>query len=106
MAMHRDSARQAIAKAQHQQARSYNKGRKPVPHLVKGDRVLVNPHALEWVESKWEGKKLTQRWIGPFEVMQRINPNVYRLRMSSLYPGLPIFNYQHLKKYEELPAEF
>ena len=106
LAMHRDSARRAIAKAQEQQARSYNKGRKPVPPLKKGDRVLVNPHALEWLESKGEGKKLTQRWIGPFEVMQRINPNVYRLRMSILYQGLPIFNYQHLKKYEESPTKF
>ena len=106
LAMHRDSARAAIAKVQDQQARSFNKGRKPIPHLKKGDRVLVNPHALEWVESKGEGKKLAQRWIGPFEVIQRINPNVYRLRMSNLYPGLPIFNYQHLKKYEDSPSEY
>ena len=105
-AMHRESARQAIARAQDQQAKSFNKGRKPIPDLKKGDRVLVNPHALEWVESKGEGKKLTQRWIGPFEVMQRINPNVYRLHMSNLYPGLPVFNYQHLKKYEPSPAEY
>ena len=67
---------------------------------------MVNPHALEWVELKGEGKKLTQRWIGPFEVMQRINPNVYRSRMSNLYPGLPVFNYQHLKKYEDSPGEY
>ena len=65
--MHRDSARHAIAKAQDQQVKSYNKGWKPVPDLKQGDRVLVNPHALEWTESKGEGKKLTQRWIGPFE---------------------------------------
>ena len=68
--------------------------------------MLVNPHALEWLESKGEGKKLTQRWIGPFEVIQRVNPNVYHLRMSSLYPGLPVFNYQHLKKYVEAPPEY
>ena len=106
LAMHRDSARRAIAKAQDQQVKSYNKGRRPVPDLKQGDRVLVNPHALEWTESKGEGKKLTQRWIGPFEVIQRINPNVYRLRMSNLYPGLPVFNYQHLKKYVETPREY
>ena len=106
LAMHRASARAAIAKAQDQQARSFNKGRRPIPHLQKGDRVLVNPHALEWAESKGEGKKLMQRWIGPFEVTQRVNPNVYRLRMSNLYPGLPVFNYQHLKKYEDSPSEF
>lgn len=104
--MHRESARQAIAKAQDQQVKSFNKGRKPIPDLKKGDKVLVNPHALEWVESKGEGRKLTQRWISPFDVMQRINLNVYRLRMSNLYPGLPVFNYQHLKKYEPSPVEY
>lgn len=106
LAMHRDSVRCAIAKAQDQQVKSYNKGRKPTPDLKQGDRVLVDPHTLEWVEAKGEGKKLTQHWIGPFEVIQRINPNVYRLWMSNLYPGLPVFNYQHLKKYTEPPQEF
>ena len=67
--MHRDSTRRSIAKAQDQQVKSYNKGRKPVPDLKKGDRVLVNLHALESAESKGKGKKLTQRWIGPFEVI-------------------------------------
>ncbi|KAI5892236.1 uncharacterized protein SCHCODRAFT_02480933, partial [Schizophyllum commune H4-8] len=32
---------------------------------------------------------------------QRINPNVYRLRMDDRYPGLPIFNFEHLKPYHE-----
>jgi len=70
------------------------------------DRVLVNPHTLEWLESKGKGKKLTQCWIGLFKVIQQINPNVYHLQMSNLYPGLPVFNYQHLKKYVEMPQEF
>ena len=37
LAMHRESARAAIAKAQDQQARSFNKGRRPIPDLKKGD---------------------------------------------------------------------
>lgn len=104
--MHRDSVHAAIAKAQDQQAKSFNKGWKLIPHLKKGNRVLVNPRALEWVESKGKGKKLAQQWIGPFEVTQRINPNVYHLRLINLYPRLPIFNYQHLKKYEDSPMEY
>ena len=43
--MHRDSARLAIAKAQHDQASRYNAGRKPAPPLKEGERVLV-----EWGE--------------------------------------------------------
>ena len=104
--MHRSSARRAIAKAQDDQAKSYNQGRREIPTFKKGDRVLVNPHSLEWVESKGEGSKLKQRWIGPFEVAQAINPGVYRLKMSNRYPGLPIFNFSHLRKYNSSPEEF
>lgn len=103
LAMHRDSARRAIARAQDEQAKYYNRGRRAVPDFKKGDKVLVNPHALEWLESKGEGAKLTQRWIGPFEIQQKINDKVYRLRMSDKYPGLPIFNIDKLKRYIPSP---
>ena len=101
LAMHRDSTRRAIALAQDKQAAQYNKSRRPVPEFKKGSRVLVNPHSLEWVDSKGSGAKLKQRWIGPFEVIQTINPKVYCLRMSDQYPGLPVFNIEHLKPYTE-----
>ena len=106
LAMHRDSARRAIAKAQDEQAYQYNKGRKPVPDFKKGDRVLVNPHSLDWIDAKGSGTKLKQRWIGPFEITQKINPKVFRLRMSDKYPGFPVFNIEHLKRYEESGPEW
>ena len=64
-----------------------------------GDWVLVNPHSLEWVESKGEGSKLVQRWIGLFEILQRVGEDTYRLRLGDNYPGNPVFNLQHLKRY-------
>ena len=106
LAMHRDSARRAMAKAQEEQASQYNKGRRPVPDFKKGDRVLVNPHSLDWIDAKGGGAKLKQRWIGPFEITQKINPKVFRLRMSDKYPGFPVFNIEHLKKYEESGQEW
>ena len=71
-----------------------------------GDLVLVNPHSLELVEQKGQGAKLVQRAIGPFEVMEKINPLVYRLRLPANYPMHPVFNVQHLRKYRESPARF
>lgn len=103
--MEREAARLAIATAQHRQASNYNKGRRLV-EFDEGSLVLVNPHLLKWLESKGEGKKLVQRWIGPFEVMEQINPKVYRLRMGDNYPGSPVFNVDHLKKYSSSPKEF
>lgn len=103
--MHRQAARNAIAKAQAKQAASYNRGRR-VAEFEIGSLVLVNPHSLEWIESKGEGAKLVQLLIGPFEVMESISPKVYRLRMSDKYPGSPVFNVEHLKKYSSSPEEF
>lgn len=102
---HRRNARTSIAKAQDEQAEQYNKGRKPVPQFEVGSKALVNPHTLEWVEAKGGKKKLVQRWIGPFEVIQQINPNTYRLRMGDNYPGFPVFNISHLKKYKESDSD-
>jgi hypothetical protein len=103
--MHREAARLAVARAQVKQADHFNKGRR-IEEFQVGSLVLVNPHSLEWVESKGEGAKLVQRWIGPFEVMEKINPKVYRLRMNDRYPGSPVFSRDHLKRYIQSPAEF
>ena len=102
--LHREIARQAIAKAQEKQAATYNKGRRPC-EFYPGDLVLVNPHELEWSESKGEGAKLVQRWIGPFEVTERINPKTYRLRLDDRYPGSPVFNLEHLQRYIISPED-
>jgi hypothetical protein len=95
--LHRESAKRSIALAQDSQARNYNRRRRSIPDITIGSKVLVNPHALEWVESKGKSGKLVQRWLGPFEVIQRINPKVFRLRMSDQYLGSPMFNIDHLR---------
>jgi hypothetical protein len=99
--VHRENARIAIARAQDDQAKYFNRGRKEIPEFRVGSKVLINPHSLEWLESKGEGAKLVQRWIGPFEVLQKLNPKTYRLRLDHRYPGFPVFNYDHLKPYKE-----
>ncbi len=103
--MHWESARRAIAKAQEAQRRQYDKSHKPVPNIQPGSLILVNPHSLEWTKAKGKGVKLTQHWIGPFEVQQKVNPKMYRLRMGDNYPGLPIFNIDHLKVYHPSPPK-
>ncbi len=103
---HRESARLAIARAQETQAKYYDKNRKPFPNMEAGSLVLVNPHSLDWMESRGKGAKLIQRWIGPFEILEKVNPKVYRLRMSDKYPGNPVFNIEHPKPYKSSPPEF
>ena len=104
--LRREQARDALVLAQQRQAKAFNKNRRPVEEILPGDQVLVNPHTLKLVEVEGTGRKLVQRMIGPFEVMERINPNVYRLRLPDSYPMHPVINIEHLKKYRESPSEF
>jgi hypothetical protein len=99
MERHRQSARDALALAQERQARAYNKGRRPVEEFKPGYLALINPHTLKLVDVKGTGKKLVQKTIGPFEVMEKINPLVYRLCLPDNYPMHSIFNLAHLRKY-------
>lgn len=102
----RTSARNALVLAQEKQAKAYNKGRRPIDPIKKGDKVLINPHTLKLVDIKGTGKKLVQKGLGPFKVMEVINPMVYQLCLPGSYPMHPIFNLQHLKKYRTSPEEF
>ncbi len=103
---HRESAQLLIAWAQELQARLYNKGCKAFPDLEPRSLVLVNPDSLDWKESWGKGTKLIQRWIGHFEVLEKINPKIYQLWMSDKYPRNPVFNIEHLKPYQSSPIEF
>jgi hypothetical protein len=97
----RENARLVIARAQNEQAKHYNKGRKDVPSFKIGAHMLINPHSLDWKESKGDGTSLAHRWIGPFEVLQKINPKTCQVRLDDRYPGFPVFNYQHMKLYNK-----
>jgi hypothetical protein len=103
---HRQVAKDSIARAQETQARAHNKGRRLPEEIAEGDLVLINPHSLELLESKGAGRKLIQRRIGPFEVLEKINPQVFRLRIPSEYLMHPVINREHLKKYHQSPQEF
>lgn len=104
--IHRENARLAIAKAQETQSKYYNRGCKKAPEFEPGSLVLVNPHSLEWKESRGKGAKLVQRWLGPFEVLEKINPKVYQLQLNDKYPGFPVFNIEHLKEYQSSPQKW
>ena len=102
--IHRTFAKDAIALAQDRQAKAHDKKRRPIQEMEIGDYALVNPHSLELVDVEGTGKKLVQRMIGPFEVVEKINPQVYRLRLPDTYSMHPVFNIEHLKKYIRSPT--
>jgi hypothetical protein len=95
---HREAARDAIKRSADKQAYQFDKGRR-APTLDIGDEVLINPHSLELINEKGASRKLMQRKIGPFEVIDIISPTAYKLRLPDSYKGHNVFNLQHLTKY-------
>jgi hypothetical protein len=102
---HRQMARDAVAAAQEKQAHAYDAGRRHI-EFAKGSQVLVNPHSLEWLESKGAGAKLRQRWIGPYKVADRVSLNTYRIKLPKSFPGSGVINVEHLREYWASPSEF
>lgn len=101
----RHRAQEALTLGQHHQSKSYNDGRLVTEYAV-GDHVLINPHSLQLLKSeKGRGKKLLMKYDGPFEIITKISPVAYRLRMPASYGVHPIINIAHLEKYVQSPED-
>jgi hypothetical protein len=87
-----------LVRAQVRQAKAYDQKRHD-KEFEEGDEVLVNPHSLELVDVQGMGRKLVQRQIGPFTIVEKINPVVYCLCLPPEYKMHLIINIQHLTKY-------
>jgi hypothetical protein len=96
---HRIAARDAIQRSRDKQAFQYDKLRRMFL-FEKGDLVLINPFKLDLVESHGIGTKLRQRRLGPFEVLERVSPTSYRLRLPDTYPMHNVVNVEHLSQYQ------
>lgn len=102
----RQRAQEALMLGQHFQKKAYNKGRLTTEFNV-GDLVLFNPHSLALLKNvKGRGQKLLMKYDGPFEIIKKLSPVAYQLRLPASYGMHPILNIAHLEKYEPSPPEF
>ena len=73
----------------------------------EGDQVLINPYSLRLYKSDGgKGQKLLMKYEGPFEVIQKISPVAYRIRLPASFGIHPVINIAHLEKYNSSPVEF
>lgn len=101
----RREALDALKIAQVHQQRAYNKGRLDIEFEI-GDKVLLNPHSMKMARDlKGLGKKLIPKYDGPFEVLDKISPITYRLRLPASYKIHPVISIAHLQPYRESPPE-
>jgi len=89
-----DLAHQELVKSQCRQAKYYNS--KAKDRVFKsGDKVLLSLLTADH-------NKLLMQWKGPFEVVERIGVNDYRIQLPN---RTKIFHANLLKQYHERPAE-
>jgi hypothetical protein len=100
-------AKDSLSFSQSSFLRHYNDGRLANEFNV-GDLVLLNSHSLHLLgqESTGVGRKLLVKYDGPFEVMAKLSPVTYRIRLPSSYRIYPVINIAHLEPYTSSPDSF
>jgi deoxyuridine 5'-triphosphate nucleotidohydrolase len=94
-------AKDSLKQAQIRFENSYNHNHLPIS-FEPGDQVLVNIHSLELPESKGKGRKFAQRRDGPFEVIERVTPVAYRIRIPYSYRIHPVISIAHLEPFKSV----
>lgn len=103
---YRSQAQDALKLSHTYQQRAYDKNHAP-KEFHEGDLVLLNPHTLSlFRDFQGRGRKLLPVLDGPFEILRKISPVAYQLRLPSTYGIHPVINIAHLESYEPSPAEF
>jgi hypothetical protein len=103
-------AQENLKKAQARQKAYYDSKRSKVEfHL--GDLVMLATRHIPLKHAqrvnRSERPKLVPRFIGPFEIVQVINPNAMRLKLPKSMQQLhDVFNVDRLKHYRQNPVQF
>ena len=70
--------------------------RNPTPDYKVGQQVWLSMDNLHMLNHA--SKKLTEKWIGPYEVT-RVTPNVVKLKLPKTLRIHPVVNISHVKPY-------
>ena len=90
--------RNRMAAARDRQKSYTDKRRKPLEFQV-GDKVLLKVSPWKGVIRFGKRSKLNPRYVGPFEVVERIGPVAYRLNLPEELSGIHnVFHVSNLKK--------
>ncbi|KAL1023548.1 hypothetical protein UPYG_G00042250, partial [Umbra pygmaea] len=77
-----DSAHQHLDRASRRQKDQADRRRRPTPLYHPGQRVWLSTRDIR---HQLPNRKLSQRYIGPFKIVRRINPVTYRLLLPRQY---------------------
>ncbi|GJX74600.1 hypothetical protein Tco_0313195 [Tanacetum coccineum] len=87
-------------KAVRDRQKSYADNRRKPLEFEVGDRVILKVSPWKGVIHFGKKGKLAPRYVGPFEILKRIGPVAYRLRLPEELSGVhDTFHVSNLKKY-------
>lgn len=95
---------QKLLTAQSRQ-KSYADNRRKDLSFEIGDHVFLKVSPLTGVGRSIRAKKLSPRYMGPFEVLKKVGPVAYQLALPPQLAGLHnVFHVSQLKKYQPDPS--
>lgn len=88
-----------IQKSNLSAAKYHNRKRLPPPDFKMGDKVWLSTANIKLTRPM---RKLSERFIGPFEIIEIISPNAVKLKLPPYLNSIhPVFNVSLLKKHRE-----
>ena len=96
--------KQRLLAAQSRQKSYADKRRKPLEFEV-GDHVFMKVSPVTGIGRALKVKKLSPRYIGPFEILSKVGPVAYRIALPPILSRLhDVFHVSQLKKYQPDPG--
>src|ERR1700712_2580900 len=92
-----DFLRQEIRSAQTRYKEQADKLRKPQPEFTVGQKVYVSS---EHIKTTRPAKKLSEQYLGPFEISAQVGTRSFMLKMPTTLRGIhPVFHVSQLKPF-------
>ena len=94
-----EEAEAALKKTQEEMKRYTDRNRKKTEKWEKGDKVLLSTKDLVFKERPT--KKLMERYVGPYEIVEVVSSNAVKLRLPSSMRIHPVVNVSWIVQYKE-----
>jgi hypothetical protein len=99
-------AKDALIEAQDRQTKYADQHRRHEEFKI-GDKVLLSTKNIQHPTDKNRPtRKLTPKFIGPYDIADVISPVAYKLDLPSTLKIHPVFHVSVLKPYQETPSDF
>jgi hypothetical protein len=101
----REEAKAALQKASDDMARFYDRKHSKTPSYKERSKVWLDD---ENIKTTHPTKKFENKWFGPFEIIKKISPTAYKLKLHGSWRIHPVFhvsNYVHITMTRSLDVD-